>query len=50
MRLDRSTNAADPDDVTDVTLEAMGSPFTVGTGPTVVVWNPGNTASGEVRP
>ncbi len=47
MRVDRSTNAADPDDVTDVTLEAMGSSFTVGTGPAVVVWHPGNTASGE---
>ncbi len=47
MRVDRSTDAADPDDVPEVTLEAMGSSFTVGTGPAVVVWDPGNTASGE---
>ncbi len=47
MRVDRSTSAADPDDVPDVTLEAMGSSFTVGTGPAAVVWDPSNTASGE---
>ncbi len=47
LRVDRSTNAADPDDVPNVTLEAMGSSFTVGTGPAAVVWDPGNTASGE---
>ena len=47
LRVDRSTNAADPDDVPDVTVEATGSSFTVGTGPAAVVWDPGNTASGE---
>ncbi len=47
LRVDRSTNAADPDDVPNVTLEAMGSSFTVGTGPAAVVWDPGNTVSGE---
>ena len=47
LRVDRSTSAADPDDVADVTLEANGSSFTVGTGPAAVVWDPGNTASGE---
>ncbi len=47
LRVDRSTNAADPDDVPNVTLEAMGSSFTVGTGPAAVGWDPGNTASGE---
>jgi hypothetical protein len=47
LRVDRSTNAADPDDVPDVTLETMGSSFTVGTGPATVVWDPANTADGE---
>ena len=47
LRVDRSTNAADPDDVPNVTLEAMGGSFKVGTGPAAVVWDPGNTASGE---
>ena len=47
LRVDRSTNAADPDDVPNVTIEAMGSSFTVGTGPAAVVWDPGNTANGE---
>jgi len=47
LRVDRSTNAADPDDVPDVTLETMGSSFTVGTGPAAVVWDPANTVDGE---
>ena len=47
LRVDRSTNAADPDDVPDVTLEGMGNSFTVGTGPAAVVWDPANTADGE---
>lgn len=46
VRLDRSTNAADPDDVPDVTLEAAGDGFQVNTGPAAVVWNPANTATG----
>lgn len=47
LRVDRSTNAADPDDVPNVTLEGMGDSFKVGTGPAAVVWDPDNTASGE---
>jgi hypothetical protein len=46
MRVDRSTNAADPDDVPDVTVSTMGSNFQVNTGPAVVMWNPANTATG----
>ncbi len=33
VRLDRSTNAADPDDVPDITLKAVGDGFQVNTGP-----------------
>lgn len=47
MRVDRSTNAADPDDVPNVTFTALGSGFQVNTGPAAVVWNPENTAEGE---
>ncbi len=47
LRVDLSTNAADPDDVPDVTLETMGNSFTVGTGPAAVVWDPANTVDGE---
>ncbi len=46
LRLDRSTNAEDPDDVPDVTVTAAGSGFQVGTGPAVVAWNSDNTAMG----
>lgn len=46
MRVDRSTNAADPDNVPEVTLAQMGSGFQVTTGPAAVVWNPANTATG----
>jgi hypothetical protein len=46
MRVDRSTNAADPDDVPDVTVTTAANGFQVNTGPAVVAWNPANTASG----
>jgi hypothetical protein len=46
MRLDRSTSAADPDDVEDVTVASATDGFLVTTGPAAVVWNPANTASG----
>ena len=46
MRLDKSTNANDPDDVPEVTISAMGSGFKVSTGPAVVVWKDEDTASG----
>lgn len=47
MRVDRSTSAADPDDVPEVTVATMGDAFRVNTGPAVVMWNPANTATGE---
>lgn len=46
MRVDRSTNAADPDDVPDVKFMTMGSGMHVTTGPAAVIWNPANTATG----
>ena len=46
LRLDRSTNAADPDDVPDVTLAETDSGFQINTGPAVTAWNSDNTASG----
>ena len=47
MRVDQSTDAADPDDVPEVTVTAMGSGFQVRTGPAAVLWNPANTATGN---
>ncbi|MBT8489153.1 MAG: hypothetical protein HKN72_16855 [Gemmatimonadetes bacterium] len=47
MRVDRSTNAADPDDVPDVTITNVDGGFEVHTGPAAVVWDEGQTASGE---
>ncbi len=46
LRLDRSTNANDPDDVPTVTVADVGSGFQINTGPAVTAWNPNNTASG----
>jgi hypothetical protein len=46
LRLDRSTNAADPDDVPDVKFVKMGNGFHVTTGPAVVLWRPADTATG----
>ena len=45
MRVDRSTNAADPDDVPEVTVRQTSNGFEVSTGPAVVLWNESNTAS-----
>ena len=47
MRLDRSTNAADPDDVPNVTVATTPGGFQVNTGPAVVLWDPANTATGN---
>lgn len=47
LRLDRSTSAADPDDVPDVTLASVAGGVQVNTGPAAVVWNPSNTAAGN---
>jgi hypothetical protein len=46
MRLDRSTNAADPDSTPDVKFVTMGQGFHVTTGPAVVLWKPENSATG----
>lgn len=47
MRVDRSTNPSDPDDVPEVTVTPTADGFEVHTGPAVTMWNPANTASGE---
>lgn len=46
LRLDRSTNAADPDKTPEVKVTQMGTGFHVTTGPAAVLWNPANTATG----
>ena len=46
MRIDQSTDAADPDDVPDVTITSVGGGYQVNTGPAAVVWDPSQTASG----
>ena len=46
LRIDRSTNAADPDDVPNVTVTTRDEGFQVGTGPAVTAWNSDNTAMG----
>lgn len=46
MRVDRSTNASDPDDVPDVKFVTMGRGFHVTTGPAAVLWGGENTATG----
>ena len=45
MRVDKSTNAADPDDVPDVSVEHVSNGIRVGTGPAVVLWSDDHTAS-----
>ena len=45
MRVDRSTNSADPDDVPEVDVRVMGDGFHVNTGPAVVLWKDDDTAS-----
>jgi len=47
MRVDRSTNPSDPDDVPEVTVNAVAGGLEVFTGPAVTLWNPANTASGN---
>jgi hypothetical protein len=46
MRVDRSTNPADPDDVPEVTVTTVQDGFEVHTGPAVTMWNAANTATG----
>ena len=45
LRTDESTDAADPDDVPEVTIAMAGDGFQVNTGPAVIVWDESNTAS-----
>jgi hypothetical protein len=47
LRLDHSTDAADPDDVPEVTVTTSGDGFEVRTGPAVTAWNSANTATGN---
>ena len=47
LRVDRSTDVNDPDDVPDVTIADVGSGFQINTGPAVTAWNSNNTASGN---
>jgi len=47
MRLDRSTNASDPDNTPDVKFVTMGQGFHVTGGPASVMWKDDNTATGS---
>ena len=47
VRIDRSTNAQDPDDSPDLKVMAMGKGFHVVGGPAGTFWDPKNTASGN---
>ena len=47
MRVDRSTNAEDPDDRPDIKVVTAGKGFRVTGGPAGVFWMPGNTAMGN---
>jgi len=46
-RVDASTDAADPDDVPQVTVTSVANGFEVRTGPAVTLWNPANNATGS---
>jgi hypothetical protein len=47
VRVDRSTNAQDPDDTPNLKFATMGKGFHVTSGPAGVFWNPANTATGD---
>jgi hypothetical protein len=47
MRVDRSTNAQDPDDNPELKVVTAGKGFRVTGGPAGVFWNPSNTATGN---
>ncbi len=47
LRVDRSTNAADPDDVPEVEFKTVGGGLRIDTGPAAVAWHPDNDAAGE---
>ncbi|MDA1185318.1 MAG: hypothetical protein O2930_11835, partial [Acidobacteria bacterium] len=46
VRIDKSTNASDPDDVPEVKVETVGKGFRVTGGPAGTYWNAANTAKG----
>ena len=47
VRIDRSTSAADPDDVPNVKVAAVGKGFRVTGGPAGTYWNAANRAKGN---
>ena len=47
VRVDRSTNAQDPDNVPDLKVTTVGKGFQVTGGPAGTFWNPANTTSGN---
>ena len=47
VRVDRSQNAADPDDVPDLKVATMGKGFRATGGPAGTFWNPSNRVSGN---
>ncbi|MEX1258013.1 MAG: hypothetical protein WEG36_10370 [Gemmatimonadota bacterium] len=47
MRVDQSNNAADPDDVPEVTVTSLENGFQVTTGPAVTLWRPEQMARGN---
>jgi hypothetical protein len=47
VRVDRSTNASDPDNTPNLKFATMGKGFHVTSGPAGVFWNPANTATGN---
>src|SRR5262245_51033443 len=47
MRVDRSTDAQDPDNVPDLKVATVGKGFRVTGGPAGVFWYPANTTTGN---
>ena len=47
IRVDRSANAADPDDVPDLKVVSVGKGFRATGGPAGTFWNPANRATGN---
>lgn len=47
VRIDKSQNASDPDDTSDLKFVAAGKGFRATGGPAGTFWNPANTATGN---
>lgn len=47
VRIDRSTNAQDPDNTPEIKFMTMGKGFHVTGGPAGTFWNPANTGTGD---